>query len=256
VPVLAVVHPDAQLRLALKRGIVRPHLRLITCRTTRRVSDLISKEVVDAVVTDVKARSPEWFFQLLDDYPGIPGFAFSPFRPDDGRLMMSCLGAGVDTLLFQGVDEPIAGELVSRRCAGARLEETLTDAPRLLRLRDPLQLNVWQELFTRVDTRMRTADIARTLGVSREHLSREFAAGGAPNLKRVIDLVRLIRAADMLKNPGYSVADVAAILDFASASHLSSSARRLADETPRKLAQLGPRGILARFLGGRTRSRL
>ena len=54
---------------------------------------------------------------------------------------------------------------------------------------------------------------ARELGVTREHLSRTFAADGAPNLKRIIDLVRLLAAAELAKNPGYDIRDVAQVLD-------------------------------------------
>ena len=69
--------------------------------------------------------------------------------------------------------------------------------------------------------------LAKHLGVTREHLSRTFAAEGAPNLKRVIDLVRLLAAAELAKNPGYDIRDVASVLDFASSSHLSSTAQRV-----------------------------
>ena len=65
---------------------------------------------------------------------------------------------------------------------------------------------------------VRTAALAREVGVSREHLSRHFSAPGAPNLKRVIDLVRMIGAAELAKNPGLDVRDVAKILGFASSS--------------------------------------
>lgn len=255
-PIVAVVHPNAQLRLMLKRGMVNPHLRVITCRTTGRVEKLIQSELVDAVVADVKYKQPDWFFALLANYPMVPGFAFSTFRPDDGRLLAECGRAGVAGILVQGVDDAVAGEIVDRGSAGSRLAAQVEDAPRLLRLRDRLQLHVWFDVLNRVGSGIRTADIAKSMGVTREHLSREFGAGGAPNLKRVIDLARLLRAADLLQNPGLSVATVAKILQFASGSHLSSTAKRLTGRTPRGLSDLGPRGILASFLRGKTRSRL
>ena len=55
----------------------------------------------------------------------------------------------------------------------------------------------------------RTALLAKEVGVSREHLSRHFSSPGAPNLKRVIDLVRMISAAELAKNPGLDIRDVA-----------------------------------------------
>jgi AraC-like DNA-binding protein len=92
--------------------------------------------------------------------------------------------------------------------------------------------------------------------VSREHLSRQFGAGGAPNLKRVIDLTRVACAAQLLANPGYSVPIVVRVLHFASSSHLSSTSRRIANVPTRGLGELGPAGVLQAFVKGNTRSRL
>jgi AraC-like DNA-binding protein len=91
--------------------------------------------------------------------------------------------------------------------------------------------------------------------VTREHLSRSFASAGAPNLKRVIDLVRLLAAAELSKNPGYDVRDVARVLGFASASHLSSTAQRIVGTKPASLARLRAVDLVDRFGQGRGRSR-
>jgi AraC-like DNA-binding protein len=103
---------------------------------------------------------------------------------------------------------------------------------------------------------MRTTTLANRLAVSREHLSRQFGAGGAPNLKRVIDLTRIACAAQLLANPGYSIPTVVRVLHFASSSHLSSTARRIANVPTSGLGTLGPGGVLAAFVRGNTRSRL
>ena len=102
---------------------------------------------------------------------------------------------------------------------------------------------------------MRTQLLADALGVTREHLSRTFAADDAPNLKRVIDLVRLIAAAELAKTPGYDVRDVAAVLDFASSSHLSSTAQRVVGTKPASLSRLRAVDLVDRFTKGHGRSR-
>ena len=101
-----------------------------------------------------------------------------------------------------------------------------------------------------------TTELARRLAVSREHLSRQFGAGGAPTLKRVIDLTRIACAAQLLMNPGYSIPTVVRLLHFASSSHLSGTARRIANVSTSGLAALGPRGVLQVFARGNTRSRV
>ena len=80
-----------------------------------------------------------------------------------------------------------------------------------------------------------------------EHLSRSFAVGQAPTLKRVIDLVRVLAAAELSKNTGYDVRDVAQVLGFASSSHLSSTTQRLVGARASSLTRLRTVDLLGRF---------
>jgi hypothetical protein len=70
------------------------------------------------------------------------------------------------------------------------------------------------------------------------------------------DLTRIACAAQLLANPGYAIPTVVRVLHFASSSHLSSTARRIANTSTRGLGALGPRGVLQAFVKGNTRSRL
>jgi AraC-like DNA-binding protein len=254
-PVVPVWHQRREARHALVRGYPRRLGAVRCCRTPQGVERLLAARLVDAVVVDVKA-APEVWLTLPARFPRIPAFALSAFRPEDGALVAECQRAGFAGVLVEPVDHAVAGEWVARRTAQAARRRALGDAPRLLRLTDPLQLRVWEEIWRRIAEPTKTCDLARALRVTREHLSREFAAGGAPNLKRVIDLVRTACAADLLGNPGYTVGCVARILAYASASHLAGAARRVAGVSSQELRTLGPRGVLAAFLKGRTRSRL
>jgi AraC-like DNA-binding protein len=93
--------------------------------------------------------------------------------------------------------------------------------------------------------------------LTREHLSRRFSSDGAPNLKRVIDLARILSAADLAKNPGFDLPDVARVLGFASASHLSASCQRIIGVRSSSLARLRPGDLVDRFVKqGRGRSRV
>lgn len=72
----------------------------------------------------------------------------------------------------------------------------------------------------------------------------------------MIDLVRLLAAAELAKNPGYDLPDVARVLGFASASHLSGSCQRLVGVKSTSLARLRPLDLIDRFVKqGRGRSR-
>ncbi len=254
--VVPVVHGDQALRTALRRGLP-PHVRVRACRSFAAVHTHLARDVVDAVV--VRPRDHDWLREvavLSADYPRIPVIACGPFRPDDARALERGAAHGVRALLVEGVDEPVAGALVAAETASHARERDLADAPRLLRLTEPIQRRAWAEVLARVGSRTTTAEIARVVQRTREHLSREFAAGGAPNLKRVIDLVRVVCAADLLANPGYTPPIVARVLRFSSPSHFTQTVRRVAGVAPAELARLTPRGVFQRFLRGRTRSRI
>jgi transcriptional regulator GlxA family with amidase domain len=253
--VVPVFHPRAEPRRAVKRGYPGLAGSVRLCRTLGAVERLLYQRLVDAVVLDVKA-APEDALALPARFPRIPMFVLSALRPDDGALLATCHASGFAGLLVEGVDNAVAGEWVAARTAQVARRAALAEAPRLLRLTDRLQLAAWEEVLRRVAVPIKTAQLAAALRVTREHLSREFAAGGAPNLKRVIDLARAACAADLLGNPGYTVRAVVRILGYASPSHLAGVARRVAGATPQELRTVGPAGVLARFIKGRTRSRV
>jgi transcriptional regulator GlxA family with amidase domain len=118
-----------------------------------------------------------------------------------------------------------------------------------------MQLATWRSILGSAGRPVRTAQLAKEVGVSREHLSRHFSAPGAPNLKRVIDLVRMIGAAELAKNPGLDIRDIARILGFASSSHLAVTAQRVLGTRPASLSRLRTVDLIDRFTQGRTRSR-
>ncbi|HEX9579928.1 MAG TPA: helix-turn-helix domain-containing protein [Gemmatimonadales bacterium] len=210
---------------------------------------------MDAVILGGPPDVGERAASFLGRYPGVPLFVGGPFRPGDGGVLARYRRAGVRGILVDGVDDAAAAELVANRAASRGRRRSLAAAPRMLRLTEPLQVSAWNEVLGRVDQRLATTDLARVLRVTREHLSREFAAGGAPNLKRVIDLARVVCAADLLRNPGYDVRTVARVLRFSSSSHLGACARRIAGVAATDLSTLGPLDVLGHFLRGRTRSR-
>lgn len=239
---------------ALRRALPRAGLRLVPCRNPEALERMLRQRLVEAIITDPPPL-PDALAALLDRFPAIPVIASAPFRPADGGVLVECHRRGLAGVLVEGVDDPVAGELVRRVSLGGNLERALADAPRALRLRDPLQRRVWELLLANVDRPSGTATLARKLGVSREHLSRQFAAGGAPNLKRLTDLLRVAAAALLLANPGYTRSEAARILGFSSASHLSATARRVSGLQAATLGEAGPRAVLQGFVRGRMRSR-
>jgi AraC-like DNA-binding protein len=242
--------------LALRRTLPKSGPGVVACRTPAALRRALDRRLVDAIVLcPTPVVLPE-LAGLRRDLPGLPVVAYAPFRPDDGELLLACRRHALASVAVEGVDDAVVGEMVMRASLTAERRRALADAPRMLRLTEPLQRAAWAVLVGEVERPVRTTTLAKRLQVSREHLSRQFGAGGAPNLKRVIDLTRIAAAAQLLANPGYSIPTIVRLLHFASSSHLSSTARRIANVSTKGLGAMGPRGVLQAFVKGNTRSRV
>ena len=249
--------PRDRVRAALKAAFPRRRARLILPRSAADFAAVFHKELVDAAVIDVGSGHEDTWTAgaLARDFPSVAFFGISALRGGEGPAVAQCASLGFTDVLVEGVDESVARELVTRHGFTERFAEALRVPPAGLALSSVVQLKAWEYVVAHAGRRVRTMALAQRVGVTREHLSRTFAADGAPNLKRVIDLVRLLAAAELSKNPGYDIRDVAAVLDFASSSHLSSTAQRVVGTKPASLSRLRSVDLIQRFTRGHGRSR-
>lgn len=256
-PVVLAYATRDKARDLLKRAFTRRRARLSVVRALESVDAALRTSLVDAVVVDVGAATDEtWTVAALArDVPSIPFFALAPHRPAEAGVLGRCAALDFADLLAEGVDDAAVRDLVAPQGFSARFAAALRGGHAALGLDAPLQQRAWECVIAYGGRPVRTDAIADALAVTREHLSRSFASSGAPNLKRVIDLVRLIAAAELAKNPGYDLADVAAILEFASPSHLANTAERVAGIRAASLTRLRARDLMQRFSQGRSRSR-
>ena len=254
-PAIAALLVSRAALVALRRTMPAGGPSVVSCRTLAGLHRLLHTRLVDAVVLAPQQSMLTDLSDLRSHLPAVPIVAYAPFRPDDGELLLACRRHAIAAVAVEGVDDPIVGDLVLRSSISAERRRALIDGPRVLRLTETLQRAAWNVLIGEVERPIRTSTLASRLQISREHLSRQFGAGGAPNLKRVIDLTRIACAAQLLGNPGYAVQTVVRVLHFTSSNHLARTARRIANVPTSGLGALGPRGVLAAFARGNTRSR-
>ena len=256
-PIVLATATRERARTVLKRAFPRRRTALGFCRTAVELGEALRRELVDAVVVDIGQPGDDTWqaVAMARDFPSIPFFGLGPSRVADGPAMARCADAEFADVITEGMDDAWVRELVLPYAFTARFAAALRDAPSALGLQAPLQQEAWRAIVRFGGRTVRTETLALQLGVTREHLSRSFAASGAPNLKRIIDLVRLIAAAELSKNPGYDVGDVARVLDFASPSHLGSTALRIVGARTASLARLRTVDLIGRFGQGRGRSR-
>jgi AraC-like DNA-binding protein len=254
--ILAFV-PRERTRAMIKSAFPRRRCRIVLARTAADFRDAFQRELIDAALVDVvSSHDDTWTVAALArEFPSAPFFAIVSLRAGEGPAIARCAELEFADVIVEGVDDGVARDMVSKRGFSARFARALNDPPPALALTTPVQQRAWQFIVAHAGRRVRTVSLASKLGVTREHLSRTFAAQGAPNLKRIIDLVRLLAAAELAKNPGYDVRDVAGVLDFASSSHLSSTAQRIVGTKPASLARLRSVDLIQRFMKGHGRSR-
>ena len=255
---LVVAHTRRErARAMLRNAFPRRKGRLVFARSAEEVADALRTSLVDAVIVDISA-SPEESLKtsaLAADHPTAAFFGVTPLRAGDTLGVADAAQRDFAGVLVEGVDDGVARSLVVRAAFSTRFAHALWEPPSSLGLDAPLQREVWRMVVTHGGRPVRTSVLAESVGVTREHLSRTFAAHGSPNLKRTIDLVRVVAAAELAKNPGLDLRDVATVLGFASPSHLSTTSMRIAGTKPASLTRLRAVDLFERFARGNGRSR-
>jgi AraC-like DNA-binding protein len=260
-PALAIVALTSRERARelLRRSFPRRRTRLQLIRQSAELARALRAGVTDAVIVDLALPGEDLWVAaaLARDYPSIPFVALVTLRPSDvASVARACAECEFAECLVEGAEDAAQREVVAPLTFTHRFAHTLESAAPALGLTTPLQQAVWRVVISQGGRTVRTEAISSAVGLTREHLSRRFSAAGAPNLKRVIDLSRLLAASELAKNAGFDLPDIAKVLGFASASHLSASCQRVIGVRSSSLARLRPSDLIDRFVRqGRGRSR-
>jgi len=257
-PAILALATRERSRTLLRKAFPRRRGKLTLVRTADEFAQAFGESLVDAAVVDIAHPTEETWkaAALARDFLSVPFFALAPMRVADSAAIARCAAFEFADVCAEGMDDVALRELVVPRTFTARFSRALREANRVLGLNSPLQERAWQAIVAQGGRTVRTETLADRLEVTREHLSRSFAAADSPNLKRIIDLVRLIAAAELCKNSGYDVSDVSRVLEFASPSHLTSTAQRILGTRSASLARLRSGDLIERFRQGRGRSRV
>jgi len=257
-PCILVFTARERARAFVRVAFPRRRGHTILVRSVDEFGAAIRRDLIDAVLIDLSGQGDDhWTVAATAaDFPSTPFFGLLPFRTTDAESLGRSASCGFADVLCEQVDESTARDLVAPHCYSTRFARALADAPDALGLTTETQRKTWHAIVQHAGRPVTTTTLAGVMGVTREHLSRNFAKDRGANLKRVIDLVRLISAAELSKNPGYDVRDVAAVLGFASSSHLAVTTQRIASTRPASLSGLRAVDLIDRFVQGRTRSRV
>lgn len=237
--------------LALRRALPPSSLRLLTARSPAHLDTLLRRHFLEGIVLGAESARGMVLDALRRDFPGLPVFLYAPLRSDDADLLLRAHRERVTAVAAEGLDEPVLPRMIHRLGMTARRRAELLPLATGLDLTDSLQRAAWEVVVTEAPAGISTATLAKRLKVARETLSRRFAAGGAPSLKRAIDAVRLVAAGQLLANPGYGVDEAARLLGFSSASLLQRTARRVLGVPARQVAGVAPERLREALLADR-----
>lgn len=254
-PAVAALLDTRPALATLRRGLSRGRGGVLTCRNLNGLLRTLAERAVDGVVLGPQVAQRGALPQVRASFPAVPLVVFGPLRADDAPQIAGWHAAGVRAVLVEGVDDAVVGDLVARHSCTAHRRDALREAPALLRLTEPLQLDTWALLMEEPGAPWEATQLAERLDVSREHLSRQFGAGGAPNLKRVIDFLRVVTVAELGGNPGFDPAGLARLTGFSSPAHLRATVQRITGESLEGIAGASPRTVLGRFVRVGRRSR-
>lgn len=239
-----VFAPRERFRGLVRGALTRRQWRLTTTRRPDRFTSVLRAELVDVALIDLGASGASDIAALARDLPMIPFIGYAPFGVNDAGTIAAAAELGFAEVLAESIDDTMLGPVASELAFSSRFRAVLREPPPILGLGGELQTHAWQVIVSFAGRAVSTQEVAERCAVSREHLSRTFAANNAPTLKEAIDLVRLLAAAQLAKCPAYDLGDVSRLLGFASASQLTRMARRVLGRGASSLARLRGEDLL------------
>ena len=230
--------PRERVRVAVRSALARRHWRLTMARRPQRFAAVLRDTLVDVAIVDLATPGALEAAALSRDLPMIPFIGCAPYGVADAAALIRAAENGFADVLAEGIDDSALSPLAGTIAFSRQFETVLRDPPAALGLSSELQCAAWRAIVAGAGRPLSTQALAEQCDVSREHLSRTFAADNGPTLKEAIDLVRLLAAAQLAKCPAYDLADVARLLGFRSPSTLSRMARRMLGRSASSLARL------------------
>lgn len=204
----------------------------------------IHKESIDEVIRDVKSRHVHAILvsvscagahaarvaMLVREFPRIPAVALlSETEPKTPQVVLALGQSGIRRIVDV---RAVAGW---RELRGALMANTGTNGQRSALGRLVVDLSgvhedCWKFFETLFDCSPRIGNVrtlCRHLGVHPSTMMSRFYRAGVPAPKRYLAVARLVRAALLFENPGFSIANVANHLDYSSPQSFGRHVRSL-----------------------------
>ncbi|HEY0932092.1 MAG TPA: helix-turn-helix domain-containing protein [Gemmatimonas sp.] len=211
------------------------------CYTTMHREDLeqvlvdLRSRPVSAIIVSVaryQQQHASHMARLVREFPRVPAVAL--LTANEARTTQALLSLG-----HQGVRTLVdardpAGwrdlrQFVAREIPGSIESIAMQRMRRELEPMRPACLAFFDALFTVPTTLTTVRELARLLGVMPTTFMSRFFRHGLPAPKKYLALARLVRAAALMENPGYSITQVALLLEYSSPQSFSRHVQGMLD---------------------------
>src|SRR4051812_35958429 len=198
------------------------------------VGDIKAKRADAVLVSVARCEGPMQprISAMVREFPRVSTVALvSSASPDAPRVALSLGSSGITQLVDvrgpQGWHELRRALLASR---GTEIQrEALTQLSIDLAGVDPECWRFFESLFASPPRLSTVRELSIQLGVLPSTLMSRFFRVGLPAPKRYLSEARLVRAARLFENPGFSIANVANHLDYSSPQSFGRHVRTLTD---------------------------
>jgi AraC-like DNA-binding protein len=232
--VATLLTPDVQARVdAAGQGAYRARHR----SSLEEILDDLKRHGADVVLLGLDqcaGQAPSRVASLVREFPRVPALALMTGSDAQYAPVALALGqAGVRRLV--DVRSPSGWHELRLLLAQQRQDLAERRLAALVREQLPTMHHDLRRFFEHLighGGRVRTVrELARLIGVRPASLTSRFFRAGVPGPKHLLAMVRLVRAAAMLDNPGLSIAQVAYRLGYSSPQCFNRHIRRWTGQT-------------------------
>lgn len=226
---MLVLGAVSELQFQRLRGAVAPRFALAHARTWDDALETIRERPVEIAVVDPALHgmaSGQEIERLHVLFPSLRLILYTLMTPQLAPVLLTLGPCGIRQVVLRGVDDHPDRlrkfvEEEAMNAASNRLVEQLTSALAPL----PSELRWVLEDAIRSAAMQTIQQIAARARVDRGTCARWFARAGLPSPRHILAAARVLYAHRLLRDPGFTIEDVAKRLGYAQAKTLQQHAR-------------------------------
>ena len=238
-PFLVAAHVPPTLRLPLRTALGEIH-RIVEAVSWPDLEDLVRRRPVDLIVVDpaVEGRvNVERVVHVMERFPRTPILVYTALDPAAVSAMTELSRRGLkDVVLHRYDDSPKRFHQLLERVAKKQLSRyVISNIADSLELLPEAIAKAVEQTFDKPQAFLSAADIAAAAGVPLSSLYRSLRTAGFRSAKRILVAARVLRAHAYMREPGYSVQDVADKLGYSHPRILAHHTHLALGVKPRQL---------------------